>query len=213
MMKRGTGWTLVLVAVAALAIGYLVGRTGDSAVGAQDVSPTRAMDRDYYVPNSEDLASNEMRVIACGTGMPTTRAAQAALFVGLLFGGLALEAGRVREVELLVFAGLFAAALLCRLVSSAFLATQSERPGLARSHRALGAPAVWKRLREAGSTRVLAYLVAAQGVTYIAAPYFTPYMLGPLALSYAEFMTLTASSFLARMAVLLGLGAPHRKHM
>jgi ribonuclease Z len=78
MVKRGTGWALVFVAVAALAIGYLVGRTGDSSVGAQDVSPTRAMDRDYYVPNSEDLASNEMRVIACGTGMPTTRAAQAA---------------------------------------------------------------------------------------------------------------------------------------
>ena len=47
MLKRGTGWTVVLVAVAALAIGYLVGRTGDSSVGAQDVSPTRAMDRDY----------------------------------------------------------------------------------------------------------------------------------------------------------------------
>jgi ribonuclease Z len=31
-----------------------------------------------YFPNSEDLAKNEMRVIACGTGMPTTRAAQAA---------------------------------------------------------------------------------------------------------------------------------------
>jgi ribonuclease Z len=36
------------------------------------------MERDYYVPNSEDLAPDEMRVIACGTGMPTTRAAQAA---------------------------------------------------------------------------------------------------------------------------------------
>jgi ribonuclease Z len=31
-----------------------------------------------YVPNTEDLAPDEMRVIACGTGMPTTRAAQAA---------------------------------------------------------------------------------------------------------------------------------------
>ncbi len=42
------------------------------------VSPVEPRDRDYYVPNSEKLAPDEMRVIACGTGMPTTRAAQAA---------------------------------------------------------------------------------------------------------------------------------------
>ena len=34
--------------------------------------------RDVYYPNTEALGSDEMRVIACGTGMPTTRAAQAA---------------------------------------------------------------------------------------------------------------------------------------
>jgi ribonuclease Z len=43
------------------------------------VSPTKARSPlDVYFPNTEDLASDEMRVIACGTGMPTTRAAQAA---------------------------------------------------------------------------------------------------------------------------------------
>ena len=78
MKKSGASLAAVLVVAAAIAIGYLVGRTGESAVSAQDVSPTAAMDRDYYVPNSEDLAPDEMRVIACGTGMPTTRAAQAA---------------------------------------------------------------------------------------------------------------------------------------
>ncbi|MCL5779263.1 MBL fold metallo-hydrolase [Limibaculum sp. FT325] len=45
-----------------------------------EVSPTRVRDREreVYFPNSEDLAPDEMRVIACGTGMPTTRAKQAA---------------------------------------------------------------------------------------------------------------------------------------
>jgi ribonuclease Z len=50
-------------------------------VSAQEpsVSPTQARaDRDVYFPNTEDLGPDEMRVIACGTGMPTTRAAQAA---------------------------------------------------------------------------------------------------------------------------------------
>ena len=43
-----------------------------------EVSPVHARPRDTYYPNSESLAPDEMRVIACGTGMPTTRAAQAA---------------------------------------------------------------------------------------------------------------------------------------
>ncbi len=48
---------------------------------AQDkplISPTEARDRNFYAPNSETLAPDEMRVIACGTGMPTPRPAQAA---------------------------------------------------------------------------------------------------------------------------------------
>ncbi|MES0827278.1 guanitoxin biosynthesis MBL fold metallo-hydrolase GntH [Ruegeria sp. SCP11] len=50
------------------------------AQDAEEVSPTAVRDRprEVYYPNTEDLAEDEMRVIACGTGMPTTRAAQAA---------------------------------------------------------------------------------------------------------------------------------------
>ena len=46
--------------------------------GNDKPSPTKPRERDFYAPNSEKLASNEMRVIACGTGMPTQRMAQAA---------------------------------------------------------------------------------------------------------------------------------------
>ena len=42
------------------------------------LSPVKARPRDAYFPNSEDLGPNEMRVIACGTGMPTARPSQAA---------------------------------------------------------------------------------------------------------------------------------------
>lgn len=42
------------------------------------ISPTEARERDFYSPNSESLKPDEMRVIACGTGMPTPRPAQAA---------------------------------------------------------------------------------------------------------------------------------------
>ena len=42
------------------------------------ISPVKARPRDSYFPNSEDLGPDEMRVIACGTGMPTARPSQAA---------------------------------------------------------------------------------------------------------------------------------------
>jgi len=81
--------TLIFVAVAAV---YMLGmhheRTGEGltiikeAIAAADKKPmismTEARERDFYAPNSEDLAPDEIRIIACGTGMPTPRPAQAA---------------------------------------------------------------------------------------------------------------------------------------
>ena len=69
----------MFIAVPALCLTMMLHLMVSMQVTAADkVSPTEPRDRDYYVPNSEKLASDEMRVIACGTGMPTTRAAQAA---------------------------------------------------------------------------------------------------------------------------------------
>ena len=78
----------VIVAAALLYLwGHTDGRTG-KAIGLPGVavadegspkfSPVKARDRDFYTPNSEDLGPNEMRLIACGTGMPTARPKQAA---------------------------------------------------------------------------------------------------------------------------------------
>jgi len=67
----------VAVLAVSLAVGYLVGRGGDSRLDAQ--SPTaRLSDLDVYYPGTEDLNADEMRVIACGTGMPNARPKQAA---------------------------------------------------------------------------------------------------------------------------------------
>jgi ribonuclease Z len=49
-----------------------------AAESSPKISPVKARARDFYAPNSEDLAPDEMRLIACGTGMPTARPKQAA---------------------------------------------------------------------------------------------------------------------------------------
>jgi len=114
--------------------------------------------------------------------------------------------GTQRDRELAAFALLFGCAMLARFVSAGFLARQSEAPGLAAAHRTLGPRAILASVLTTRSGRVLAYLLGIQAAVNVAAPFFTPYMLGPLALSYTQYMTLTAASFLARVLVLPVLG-------
>ena len=73
--------SLVVVAAIIYLWGHTDGMNGRELSGqaqAQRSPVEPAADRDVYYPNTETLAEDEMRVIACGTGMPTTRAAQAA---------------------------------------------------------------------------------------------------------------------------------------
>ena len=71
---------IVLVAIVYF-FGYRDGASdrdlpGVASADAQEISPVEARDRDFYAPNSEDLAPDEMRLIACGTGMPTAHRRQ-----------------------------------------------------------------------------------------------------------------------------------------
>jgi len=98
---KQVGPTVLIVTLIAGLIGYIIGCTHEQresnaqavAEGAaatdddgqkaeqaasEQYSPVKARARDFYTPNSEDLAPDEMRLIACGTGMPTARPKQAA---------------------------------------------------------------------------------------------------------------------------------------
>ena len=79
--------SMTTVAVMLYFLGHVDGRKGTTprllseAIAAESppkASPVKARARDFYAPNSEDLAPDEMRLIACGTGMPTSRPKQAA---------------------------------------------------------------------------------------------------------------------------------------
>ena len=91
MPKKALMTSILLIVVTMVAVylfGQHNGRTGEGltitteAVAAQTkslASPVKALkERDVYYPGSEDLAPDEMRVVACGTGMPNARPKQAA---------------------------------------------------------------------------------------------------------------------------------------
>ena len=76
-----------------LTLGFMIATAGYLAIEAMDVSIVRsasaaggavqspvgtAPDRYVYYPGTEELAEGEIRVVACGTGMPAARRGQAA---------------------------------------------------------------------------------------------------------------------------------------
>ena len=141
-----------------------------------------------------------------------TRGGQAALLAGLLGGGAILQFATSQGQRLLGFAVLFAIAGLARGVSSWLLAHQSEPDPLVE--RVTGGLDLAPPPATPGNRRLLAYLLAVQTSVHIAAPYFTPYMLGKsaLGLSYAGYMTLIAASFASKILALPWLGHFSARH-
>jgi MFS family permease len=134
---------------------------------------------------------------------------QAALLVAFGVGGVGLHLSSGID-PVLAFALLFPAAAAARLLSAGLLSRQAEPADLVVSHD-LGPP--WRGVRGVGvdARSLLFYLLAVQAAVYVAAPYFTPYMLGSLSLSYAAYAALTAAALVSRIAALPWLGRLSRR--
>jgi MFS family permease len=135
-----------------------------------------------------------------------TRWANVALLASLLVASLVLYGALGTPRALPLFAALFVIAAGARFLSANALARQSERPGLAQEHTPLSPLACMRVLRGTREARLLLAMLGLTLGTYLAAPFFTPYMLGPIGLDYTEFTIVTATVFLARIAVLQLLG-------
>ena len=97
-MKPGMLQSAVIVGIAAATIfsaGWFIGNSGRSLSWVSDVQAAGGMvtgpnvevpDRYVYYPGTEVLAKDEVRVIACGTGMPDARRGQASACFLFEFG-------------------------------------------------------------------------------------------------------------------------------
>lgn len=135
-----------------------------------------------------------------------SRATQAMLLLGLAGGGVTLHAVGHGGLELIAFATLFGAAMLSRLVSAAFLWSQSESPRPIDEHVMIRPSELLRRSRHSADGRLLVYLLMVQIAAQLAAPYFTPFMLEQLHFDYVTYMLLIATSFVAKALVLPLLG-------
>jgi MFS family permease len=135
-----------------------------------------------------------------------TRAAHAATFAGLVAGGLVLQAASEAGRGLDAFAVLFLAAGAARALSAFFLSRQSEPAGLLPRPERVPVAEFVRRFRRGRDGRVVAYMLAVQLAIWVAAPFYTPYMLRDLRLGYASYMALLAVALLGRAVSLPLLG-------
>jgi hypothetical protein len=127
------------------------------------------------------------------------RMQQAAVLTGFLASGVAIEYGASPQNALAGFALLFALAVLSRFGSVACLARTSEPDPLPTNIRSLGWPALARRFTRGAEAQRLTYLSLVQAAAYFAGPYFAPYMLCVLKLSYGEYVVLISAAYVARV--------------
>ena len=139
------------------------------------------------------------------------RLGQFGVFFGFVVGGAVLQFSERRGQTLAAFAVLFALAGVCRLVSTALLAScrEPKRPNPAGGP----APALLRRVRTAVSAiatspsgALVAYVCSFAFACQFSGPYFTPYMLREMGFSYGAFMLVMGTTFLAKALALPALG-------
>ena len=136
-----------------------------------------------------------------------TRASQLATLVGFVGGGLLLQYGRQAGWLFGAFATLFSVALVSRLASATLLALHHVPAGSARELLPGRSSVTSTHPGSSFSGRnLLIYLVLVQGTVQLAGPYFTPYMLKHLQLSYMAFTGLIAVAFIAKVVSLAAWG-------
>jgi MFS family permease len=136
-----------------------------------------------------------------------TRFNQIATLGGFLIGGFSLQWGAANGCALPVFAVLFLLAATSRTASALLLAHQSEPEPIPNGQRRVSMLEFVRGFRNSGDGRLLVYLLSVQAAAQIAGPYFTPFMLRSLQLSYVSYVTLIAISFAAKALALPAIGS------
>ncbi len=135
-----------------------------------------------------------------------TRFAQAGTLLGFLAGGAALQYGKSTGQVLAAFAVIFAIAGVCRLLSARFLKRQTESTAVQGRQRNVSFTELVGRIKAGSSERLLLYFLAVQVAVQISGPYFSPFMLGQLKISYLDYVGLLATSFVAKIVMLPACG-------
>ncbi len=135
-----------------------------------------------------------------------SRVSQFCLLIGFAVGGLLLAYAKQQSFVIKAFCITFVVAGGFRLVSAAALFRQSEPSAgrAARGHKTL--LQVTLGLRGHAGGRLLMYLFAVQIAVQLAGPYFAPFMLNRMEMTYTEYMFLISLGFVGKVIALPAWG-------
>lgn len=143
------------------------------------------------------------------------RLAQLVLMVSLIGAGLLLHASRTGAgggSSFVVFAAIFALAGLARLGSSWCHARVSEPSPMPEGQRRVPLSTYLRGPKAVSSGRLLLYMLCLTAGVQVSGPFFAPYMLGELGMSYLTFSGLLCCSFLGRVVAMPLVGRLAKRH-
>lgn len=151
------------------------------------------------------------RRIRSGFFARRSRLCHVGVLLGLISGGLFLRWSVERELTIAVFSVLFGIGAIGRFVSARMLARQTEAlvsngtPDKADRPDDRISPgerlaAVLRTIRKPGAAgRLVLFLMAVQTAVHVSGPYFNPFMLKVLKLSWVDYMGLLSLGFIGKM--------------
>jgi MFS family permease len=171
-------WNLIFFACLYWAFGMILGPAWNSWMG--------------------DLVAEDRRGAYFGMRSKITGAAT---FAAMLAAGYILQAHEygTTNAQYRGFVIIFALALACRMSSVLFLAKQYEPPYAVIREAEFGFIEFLRQARFRNYGLFVLYLGVMTFAVYLSAPFFAPYMLGELGLSYLAFTVVNAAAIVAKV--------------
>jgi MFS family permease len=125
---------------------------------------------------------------------------QLSIFVGLILSGLILNYAKQNDIELKVFVWIFIAGVCFKILSWIEIYFFHQNYDIPQgSEVKLPFKSFVKRIRNTEQGKLIKFLFFFYITVHFSAPYFNPYMLSSLKLSYIEYMSITGVSFFGRL--------------
>ncbi|MFO0819426.1 MAG: MFS transporter [Pirellulales bacterium] len=134
------------------------------------------------------------------------RVSQACILVGFVIGGFALQYGKQLGDSLALFTTIFIVSSICRFASAWHLSRHQACPRRRVVDLRVSLAQMTRGGQNVSSRRLLAYLFAVQTAVYISGPYFAPFILSKLEITYRDYALLIGLTFVGKVLALPAWG-------
>lgn len=128
------------------------------------------------------------------------------ILLGLFTGGMLLDNGKSQNQVAWVYSIIFFLGFLFRVSSGFFLSRQTDHDVPANLHSEINLKQFLKEILYSREGKVLSFMLLFQITVQISAPFYTPFMLSQLHLSYKHYMILIAAALATKALAYAILG-------